>query len=384
MNHYPDSRNGGIENVTRMLSEQFVGKGHVVHVRYLFGSKFAHSDDSIFASCKQISEENIVTEIKDTVNLYNIHIIVNRCVIFASPLIREAVAGKNCHLITTYNNKPTLSPPTIKEVICNSGTSLIKKTLILFTYPLFAFRSKRMLRSRHQRSYYSSDYTILLSNQYVSEYSAMMRINTDKLFVLNNPIRDDLELKLEELGSKENTILMVTRLDEEQKCIIKALKIWDKINLIVSNWKLQIVGSGPDELLIKKYVKDNAIKKVEFYPAQNPEAFYRKSSIFLMTSRNEGWPNTLNEAMRLGCVPVVINTFSAINDMIDNEQNGIIIQHESEPKDIENCVNAIFDLINNEGLLSKMALNACEKTERLSIGTIAEQWVKLFDNTLTN
>ena len=101
-----------------------------------------------------------------------------------------------------------------------------------------------------------------------------------------------------------------------------------------------------------------------------------------MTSRNEGWPNTLNEAMRLGCVPVVINTFSAINDMIDNELNGIIIQHESEPKDIENCVNAIFELINNKELLSKMALNACEKTERLSIGTIAEQWVKLFDNTL--
>lgn len=71
----------------------------------------------------------------------------------------------------------------------------------------------------------ASDCTVLLSKQYVHEYSAMMRIDTKKLSVLNNPIRDSLRLKPLELKSKEKNILMVTRLDEKQKCIIKALKV---------------------------------------------------------------------------------------------------------------------------------------------------------------
>ena len=383
MNHYPDSRNGGIETVTRILSEQFYKNGHVVHIRYLFDSNYAHSDDSIFNSCEQIKETEFAQQISSTVELYNVHIVINQSIFWATPIIKKAIEGLECKLVTAYHNKPTLSPPSVKEIICSSDTSLIKKTLILFTYPLFAFRSRRRLMRLHQKSYMASDYTILLSKQYVPEYSAMMQIDTRKLFVLNNPIRDSLILKPQELENKDNTILMVTRLDEKQKCIIKALKVWQRISQNFQNWKFQIVGSGPDELKIKKYAREKAIKNVEFYPAQNPETFYRKSSIFLMTSRNEGWPNTLNEAMRLGCVPVVIDTFSAVKDIIDNELNGIIIQHDSEPKDIVNCVNAISKLINDDKLLGKMAIDACTKTERLSERFIAKQWIELFENILS-
>lgn len=83
---------------------------------------------------------------------------------------------------------------------------------------------------------------------------------------------------------------------------------------------------------------------MEFYPAQNP-FFYLKSSIFLMTSRNDGWSNTLNEAMRLGCVPVVIDSFSAIDDIVCDEQDGIIIPQSSDETEITNLVEAISKLI---------------------------------------
>ena len=118
-------------------------------------------------------------------------------------------------------------------------------------------------------------------------------------------------------------------------------------------------------------------------PAQNPEELYRKAAIFLMTSRNEGWPNTLNEAMRLACVPIAIDTFSAIYDMIDNNQDGIIVHQTSEEKEIENCAKSISMLINDEELLSRMAINACEKTKRLSAEVIAKQWIELFEKTLS-
>lgn len=382
MNHYPDSRNGGIENVTRMISEQFVKAGHIVHIRFLNTSIFAHSDNSIFKSCKQISAEDIFKEISDTVKLHNIDIIVNRCVIIASPIIKRAIAGTNCRLITTYNNKPTLSPPSIKDVTTNSATSTIKKILILLGYPLFSLRSQKRLKARHQNSYHSSDKTILLSKNYIPEYTQMMNINSDKLVYINNPIRDTLKVSANWEDCKENNILMVTRLDEEQKCIIKAIKIWKNIVLYNPNWKLQIVGSGPDEKKIKEYVQKLNIKNIEFYPAQTPEDFYKKSSIFLMTSRNEGWPNTLNEAMRLGCIPIVIDTFSAVHDMIENNIDGIIIPKLREEDDINNCCNAITTLIKDKDLRIELSTKAIEKSNRLSIVSIAEQWLDLFQSII--
>ena len=322
MNHYPDSRNGGIENVTRILSEQFVKFGHTVHIRYLLDSKFAHSDDSIFESCEQIDKKDISYQIHETVKLHNIDFIINQGMMHNSPILKNAISGLKCRLITAFHGQPTLNPPPITDTMSNPKVSIIKKLLLLLTYPLFIYRSRKKQKRRCQKSYYISDYTVLLSRLHIPEYSKMMDIDTRKLTYFNNPIKDDLILQPQDLENKENTILIVARLNEKEKCIIKSLEIWKQVVKSASNWKLQIVGSGPDENILKEYVKKKSIKNVEFYPAQNPTEFYRKASIFLMTSRSEGWGCTLTEAMQLGCVPVAIETYTAINDIIDNRENG--------------------------------------------------------------
>lgn len=378
MNLYPDSRNGGIENVTRILSEQFVKEGHAVHIRYLFDSKFTHTDDSIFKSCEQIDNKNKLQAIRNTVKSHKIDVIINQGMLHESPTLKKAISEFNCILITAYHGQPTLNPPPIDNILANHKISLIKKLLILLSYPLFVYNSKRKQKKRCQESYYASDRTILLSKLHISEYSKMMDIDTVKLVYMNNPIRDNLNLNNNDLANKENSILIVSRLSEKEKCIIKSLKIWEKLVSFFPDWKLQIVGSGPDEKKIKEYAKKHCIKNVEFYPAQNPEKFYRKASIFLMTSRSEGWGCTTTEAMRLGCVPVAIGGYTAIYDIIDKEKNGIIISKSSQNNEITDCVKAISDLINDKDFLNKMAINAFKKTGLYSAKFIAKQWIELF------
>lgn len=382
MNNYPDPRNGGIETVTLILSEQFIKFGHSVHIRYIYNSEYKYSNNYIFSSCKQITKKEIANEITITLQLYNIDIIINQNIIFASNIIKRTILNSKCTLVTSYHNKPTLEPPTIKNIFLSKDISIIKKIIILISYPLFVIRSKRNLMNRHKESYKASDYTVLLSKYYIPEYSQMMNIGIDKLVYLNNPLRDNLTIDPLEIKNKEKTILMVTRLDERQKCIIKALKTWEKIVVSCPDWKLKIIGSGPDENRIKGYAKKNNIKNVEFYQAQDPEKFYREASIFIMTSRNEGWPNTLNEAMRLGCVPVAIDTFSAIDDIITDKENGIIIRPTTQSNDIENCAKAITMLINDKELLRRMAENANKRTENLSAEVIAKQWIELFEECI--
>lgn len=382
MNHYPDSRNGGIENVTRMLSEQFHRGGHTVDVAHLYTSDFDHSDDSIFGLVQCVNGETISSQIKNWVVNRNINVIVNRCVIFATPLLRKAVDGTGCRILTTYNNKPTLTPPTLKEVWMNKSIPLWKKISIGAIYPIFCKRSIFNLRERHRLSYFNADKTVLLSDKYIPEYAELMQIPSDNLAVMNNPIRTGLNISKEELKEKRNCVLMVTRLDETQKCIIKALDIWQTIYNHHNNWELKIIGNGPDKELIIEYAKKNRINNVSFLPACNPNDFYRESSIFLMTSRNEGWPNTINEAMRMGCVPVVIGTFSAIYDMVDNGENGLIISPSNE--DLKKTAEALDILMKDNGKRHLMALSAINKTERLSIETISKKWMSLLEKVLEN
>lgn len=380
MNHYPDSRNGGIENVTRILAEQLKINGYSIHLRYLYESKFDHTDDSIFVSCKRIGLETIEAEIKSMIEESGIDIIINRCVLFASPIIRQAISTTKCILITTYNNKPTISPRRIKSIWNDNSINFIKKILITTLYPIYSRRSKRRLIQLHQNSYIASDATVLLSKNYIDEYADLYGVSKEKIAIINNPIKYNQLSPTIDLKSKEKIILMVTRLDEEQKCIIKALKIWENVSRSKPDWRLLIIGNGPDEERIKTYAKLHYINNIEFLPACDPTPYYRKASIFLMTSKNEGWPNTLNEAMYYGCVPIVLGTFSAVYDMIDNEKNGYIVESYTEDKDIEEMYKVIVNLSSEPENLNNMALFSIEKTQRLSLENIVPQWIQLFNN----
>jgi glycosyltransferase involved in cell wall biosynthesis len=382
MNHYPDSRNGGIENVTRMLSERLVLSGHTVDVVYLLPSDFDHSDDSIFRRVERTSKETFKKDLNNWIASENIDVIINRCVIFASPYIKQIIKDKNCKLITTYNNKPTLSSQTIQMIWRDKGLSLFNKIVISAFYPLYSYRSKIRLKQKHQASYASSDMTVLLSYRYIPEYTTLMNVPDKKLAVVNNPIRDDLKISQEDLQNKKKIVLMVTRLDETQKCIIKALKVWQIVASQYPDWNLKIVGNGPDEKMIKEYAATNQIRKVSFIKACNPEPYYKEAAIFLMTSRNEGWPNTINEAMRMGCVPVVVASFSAVFDMIDTWENGILIGDSHSEFEIRNCAHAILSLIESKERWMDMLTKAIMKTERLSLSYIANMWVNLIESYL--
>lgn len=379
MNHYPDSRNGGIENVTRLLSEQLKDKGYVIHVRFLYPSPFDHSDNSLFESCKYVTPTHVGDEVGALVRQEGIGIIVNRCVIFASPIIREALAGKECRLITTYNNKPTLDVRKIRELWADHKLGILAKFGVTLAYPWYKRRSIQHLKLKHQRSYEASDNTVLLSTQYIPEYAEIYGVGTDKMVVINNPLKSGVSISDADFARKEKTVLMVTRLDEKQKCVIKALEVWMKLCRRYSDWKLQIVGSGPDEAKIKAFSISENIHNVEFIPACNPAEYYRKASLFLMTSRNEGWPNTLNEAMRYGCVPVVLATFSAIYDMIDHGVNGYIVETGTDDMDVLRLVDAVGSVMPDSQRLSNVARAAIKKTEHLSIENIIPQWEMLFE-----
>lgn len=55
------------------------------------------------------------------------------------------------------------------------------------------------------------------------------------------------------------------------------------------NWSLEIVGNGPNRKQYEDIVKKHSVPNVVFKGEQIPQKFYLEDSIFMMTSKSEGW-----------------------------------------------------------------------------------------------
>ena len=140
------------------------------------------------------------------------------------------------------------------------------------------------------------------------------------------------------------------------------------------NWKLQIVGKGPSSELYKKMSKKLGLKNISFEGWQSPQTYYEKASIFLMTSAIEGWGMTLIEAQQMGCVPIAMNSFAALKDIIKDGQNGFVVENNN----IVEMILKIEELITNQNKMYEMSLNAMHSVQKFVIEKIGAKWLDLY------
>ena len=96
-----------------------------------------------------------------------------------------------------------------------------------------------------------------------------------------------------------------------------------------------------------------------------------------MTSSFEGWGMTIVEAMTQGCVPIAMDSFSALHDIITNGENGEIVPENNYTA----MCYAAEKIINNFDAYSTNAFNS---TGRFSVDKIGNDWVNLFKTLLIN
>lgn len=122
------------------------------------------------------------------------------------------------------------------------------------------------------------------------------------------------------------------------------------------DWELIILGDGP----LKKDLETEASvlpenKRVTFLGfKKNVDEYLSQSSIFVLTSIVEGYPNALLEAMANGVAPISFNCIAGPSDIIKNGTNGYLV----EPRNFIDLSNKINLLIENDDLRQKIQNNA--------------------------
>lgn len=143
-----------------------------------------------------------------------------------------------------------------------------------------------------------------------------------------------------------------------------------------NDWTLKIVGDGWHLADYKNYVFNHHIPNISFEGRQNPEPYYDEASIFLMTSGFEGWGLTLTESLQKGVVPVVMNTASIFQDIIDSGYNGFL----TKGSNINSFVKQVYLLMQSPMLLRKMQENALESASKFTIENTINKWDKLLSS----
>lgn len=375
----------------RDIHENDSGASRTIILRenYLASQK----DISVYTSFRHLSKVNNKIkelninifdkyQLRNTIINYNINIL---CVPEGESLAyiaKKAVDGTKCKIVSEIHTKPNALVDTLyPQILFNlyNGKSLFLRFKSLFKlalYPVFKYKFKKISCRENLNAYNNSDILVLLSKSFINEFASIYNVEKTKLKFINNP-QSYTHLNIE-LSKKEKTILVVARLCEHQKRISFVLKLWKIIHKSYPDWKLQIVGDGPDRKSYETYAQKNKLTNVVFEGMQNPLEYYKKASIFIMTSAIEGWPMTISESMQTGCVPIVMDSFSSVHDLIENNKDGIIVPNNN----IKLLVKETRELMDNYQKRNEMAKEALKSIERFNISVIGERWVKLYKSLI--
>lgn len=179
----------------------------------------------------------------------------------------------------------------------------------------------------------------------------------------------------EDACQKENVLLYVGRLEEKQKKFSRVAAMWkDALADALPDWRLEIVGDGPDRAACEASLA--GVPRVVFHGFQNPAPFYAKAKILVMTSDFEGFGLVLVEAMSAGCVPVVLDSFAAVHDIIDGANgNGVLVP---APFDKKRFAASLAALMRDTPRLAAASAAARATSRNFSIATIVDKWEMLF------
>lgn len=367
---------GGISRITDILGNLFVSKGNDV---WYIGAQDKHKGQkysvrqSFLPSADLFSDENL-KYIASFVKENKVDTIINQCALDPNSAKFLALCREKAPflLVSCFHNSiltPVLNGAYQKEY-------LLKKRGLGWVFNLMNTSIVRYLMTKayiqkHRKRYLStinnSDYVVVLCDGQIRELYRMCGLkSSNKVRVIPNGI--DINAHFSE--NKEKIVLWVGTFDYSVKRPDNMLRIWKILENQHPDWTLLMLGDGPSWQEMQQMSKSLELKHVFFKGRIVPDEYYKKALIACVTSVHEAFPMVVLEAQRVGCIPVVNNSFTSIPMLIEDRVNGCIVK-AFDNADFAKVLSALMDDFEKQKQISRLAI---ENAKRFSLDNIYEQW----------
>lgn len=222
---------------------------------------------------------------------------------------------------------------------------------------------------RLRRLLYPRAAAVVVQTETVRDEWALEFLRPERVHVIPNPLR-----QLPQPGpadSGDNSILAMGRLDP-QKGFDLLLRAFARSQLAREGWRLTILGEGPERRPLEQMARELGLNGSIDLPGvvRNPERHMRQGAIFVLSSRYEGFPNALLEAMGMGMAVVSYDCESGPSALIRHNANGLLVP----PENIDSLSQALVDLAVDSARRHRLGTAALEVRHRYAIDTVLKQW----------
>lgn len=374
---------GGIHRVTYCLMNELEKRGY--RCIYLFYP----IDESCYYTGNVEDEAHKLSpgQVEDYLNREKVDVVVYQQAISSTSFTKLISSFKSHRFkyISVFHNTPAIYEKTLTfsrlwySFLHQSGMlDKVSNCVRMLVYPLWRRRVIKGSGKLFAVNYDASDKCVMLSsNDWPTLAHYLKHDVSEKCVTIHNPLTFDTIETAKCLCHKKKNVLIVSRLNNFEKRLDRALKIWKKIEAAGFNdWHLYIVGWGLQEKMLHNLARKLGLQNVHFEGRQPSEPYYRDASIFMMTSAVEGWGLTLTESMQTGVVPIAFDSYPALHDIITDRYDGYIIPDD----DLDTYAACMEELMRNREERERIAKNGLESCRRFEINKIVEQWVKLIES----
>ncbi|HEX8141338.1 MAG TPA: glycosyltransferase family 4 protein [Pyrinomonadaceae bacterium] len=226
-------------------------------------------------------------------------------------------------------------------------------------------------------AYPSADAIIVLSQRSVNYFKPRLR---SKVRVIPNPVVTPPESS-PSAGPflRRPAVIAMGRL-VEQKGFDLLLHAFARVKDAHPQWTLTILGEGPLRQELETLRSSLGLLDRVYLPGQikNPYHIFNEADLFVMSSRYEGFPLVLCEAMACGLPVISTDCPTGPQEIIVNNVSGILVPNE----DVKALAAAMSRLMSDEQERKRIAASARLVRAQFGIEKVMKMWEDLIEQVL--
>ncbi len=233
---------------------------------------------------------------------------------------------------------------------------------------------KPVLRSSFQRHYPKLDAVVTLTERDAEEYRELLDTSRGlRVLTMPNGVPD---LGGHRATLEDKVVISAGRLSP-QKAYDRLLTAWAKVAPQRPDWRLEIYGAGQDQEKLQRQLTALGLGDSAQLMGRTSELFAKMAgaSMFVMTSRREGMPMVLLEAMGVGLPVVAYDCPTGPRELIADGVDGYVVPNG----DTDALVARIIELMDDPEKRKRYGEAARAKAAGYDVDALAERWERIFE-----